>query len=221
MIFLLQELGAALLIVDKQREAAESNWGKLNRYQPMSFGAVVLKRITDIAVALPVCLTILPILWLVLGCIIKLTSPGPILFKQKRPGLHGNEFTCYKFRSMYWNCEERMAVPNDNRVTKIGRFIRKTHLDEMPQFFNVLIGDMSLVGPRPIPKESYAIYGFGELAQIRALVRPGLTGYNQLIGRSSQGAIYQWFDMKYVKKISWLEDLKVILSTLRFRDLAY
>lgn len=220
-IFLLQEFDKALLIVDKQREATESNWGKLNRYQPMSFGAVVLKRITDIAVALPVCLTVLPILCLVLGCIIKIDSKGPVFFKQKRPGLHGKDFWCYKFRSMYWNCEDRTAVPNDVRVTRVGRFIRKIHLDEIPQFFNILIGDMSLVGPRPLPEESLKSYGFGKLAQIRALVRPGLTGYNQLFGRASQGAVYQWYDMKYIKNISWLEDLKVILSTLRFRDLAY
>ena len=220
-LFLFHEFDVTLQIVDKQHEAVKSNWGKLNRYQPMSLGAVLAKRLTDIIVSLIVCLTVLPILCLVMGCIIKLDSKGPIFYKQKRPGLHGKEFWCYKFRSMHWNCEDRMAIPNDVCVTRVGRFIRKIHLDEIPQFFNILIGDMSLVGPRPIPEESVKSYGFGELAQIRALVRPGLTGYNQLFGRASQGAVYQWYDMKYIKNLSWFDDLKVILSTLEFKDLSY
>lgn len=220
-MFLFYEIGVALQIVDKQRKAAKSNWGRLNRYQPMSLGAVILKRITDIAVALPMCLVVLPILWLVLGCIIKIDSKGPVFFKQKRPGLHGKDFTCYKFRSMYWNCEDRMATPDDARVTRVGQFIRKTHLDEIPQFFNVLIGDMSLVGPRPIPSKSLDVYGFGKLEEIRTLVRPGLTGYNQLFGRSSQGAVYCWLDMHYVQNLSWRRDIRVMLATLKFKDIAY
>ena len=220
-LLFIRELDTSHLIIKKQIEATESEWGKVHQYQPMSLRSVMAKRLTDIIISFVICLTVLPLLLIIVGCLIKLDSKGPIFFKHIRTGLHGKDFPCYKFRSMYWNCEDRMAVPNDVRVTRVGRFIRKTHIDEIPQFFNILIGDMSIVGPRPLPKTSLKTYGFGKLEEIRALVRPGLTGYNQLFGRSNKGTTFQRFDMLYIKNLSWFGDIKIMLATLKFKDLAY
>ena len=110
-----------------------------------------LKRTFDIFFSLVILLTIYPILYIVVGIMIKLSSPGPILFKQKRTGLYGHDFECFKFRTMKVNAQADtlQAVKDDPRKTRIGDFLRRTNLDEFPQFVNVLLGDMSVVGPRP------------------------------------------------------------------------
>ena len=182
----------------------------------------VTKRLTDIIISLIVCLTIIPALYIILGIIIKLTSAGPIIFTQKRIGLFGKEFTCYKFRSMYQNSSKVIAERDDKRITPIGKFIRKTHLDEFPQFYNILRGDMSLVGPRPSID-----YIIEELAQYpnyswRPTIRPGLSGLAQInSGRTLSRKRFLEFDIEYIKIQSWWTDFKIILQTLKFADESY
>ena len=110
-----------------------------------------LKRAFDLLFSSVVLLTVYPILYVILGVLIKLSSPGPILFRQKRTGLYGRDFECFKFRTMRVNAEAdtMQAVKDDPRKTRIGNFLRKSNLDEFPQFVNVFLGDMSVVGPRP------------------------------------------------------------------------
>ena len=115
---------------------------------PASLFGTVCKRLFDIIVSLAVLLTVFPLIFLIAAPLIKLTSSGPIFFTQKRLGLYAELFDCYKFRTMYTNPGAEPVRKNDSRVTPVGRFLRKTHLDEFPQFFNVLIGDMSIVGDR-------------------------------------------------------------------------
>ena len=188
-----------------------------SHYRPTTVWSRFIKRLTDIVTSLTVCVTVLPLLHIVLGILIKLNSKGPVLFKHRRVGRFGKEFTCYKFRSMYIDAGPQRAVENDSRVTPIGRFIRKTHLDEFPQFFNVLIGDMSLVGPRPLTKERLKQYDDRLLTNIRCLVLPGITGPNQLIGREHNLKI----DIEYIQNQSWWQDIKLICQTLLLKDKSY
>ena len=181
-----------------------------------------IKRLTDIVVSLLVCLTILPILCVVLAPFIKLSSAGPIIFCQKRVGLFGKEFVCYKFRSMYLGSDGVTISKGDARVTPVGRFIRKTHLDEFPQFVNVLFGDMSLVGPRPLP--DYVVEDFKKIPDYyhRLLVRPGITGISQInSGRTLELEHVLKLDMEYLKTISWLKDIQIMGKTLCFNDDAF
>lgn len=176
-----------------------------------------LIRIFDIIVSLGIIVLVLPILYLILGFIIKLTSSGPIIFVQKRVGIFNKSFDCYKFRSMYDKVPDVTACLEDSRITRIGRFIRKSHLDEFPQFINVFRGDMSVVGPRPWMHSSY-----DELEKVgyeRLIVRPGITGWAQINSPrfcSVQDRINM--DMHYIQNISWKNNLKIILKTLKFKD---
>lgn len=181
-----------------------------------------IKRLVDISVSLIVCLTLLPLLYLVFAPIICLTSKGPAIFRQERIGIFDSRFTCYKFRSMVLNNDETVACPNDKRVTKVGRLIRKTHIDEFPQFFNVLIGDMSLVGPRP-----YSISAAVRLQQSehyfeRLLIRPGLTGLAQI--HSNRTLTHNqtiFFDLTYLEQMSCKKDIYIFFETLKFKDITY
>jgi len=182
-----------------------------------------LKRIFDILFSFFVCLFILswliPILWV----IVKLESKGPLVFKQGREGLNGKEFTCYKFRSMRMNKQssEIHASKNDIRVTKVGTFLRKTSMDELPQFFNVLLGDMSVVGPRPHLESLSLEYqkDVGDYLK-RYIVRPGITGLAQISG--CRGEIRKRSDIKnrvrfdifYIENWSFLLDIKIIIKTV-------
>ena len=179
-----------------------------------------IKRTIDVLIAALVCLTVLPILYIILGIVIKLTSPGPIIFKQKRVGIFGKVFTCYKFRSMYINADDKIVIKaEDIRVTSIGRFIRKTHIDEIPQFFNVLKGDMSLVGPRPQPEKVVASMDNKIGVYMRQLVNPGITGLTQVnSGRFLSEEQNMQYDMAYVSKLSLLKDIGLIWQTLKFND---
>ncbi len=183
----------------------------------------LVKRFGDIVLSLAVCLTILPILYVVLGLIIKLTSEGPIIYKQQRKGLFGKSFTCYKFRSMYQNSGmEKVMRKDDARITKIGRFIRRTHLDEFPQFFNVLKGDMSTVGPRPLPEREIKKFAANSECFLRFLLRPGITGTAQVnSSRLLKPDEVLHFDVQYVCELSLIKDIKLIIQTLRFSDIAY
>lgn len=186
----------------------------------------VVKRIIDIVCSMLGIICLSPIL-LIVSIIIKLDSKGPVIFKQKRVGLNGKEFNIYKFRSMVVNAEELKAklqaqnemsgpmfkMKEDPRVTKIGKFIRKTSIDELPQLFNVLKGEMSLVGPRPsLPNE---VKDFESWMLKRLDVKPGLTCIWQVSGRNDID-FEDWMklDIKYVNERSIFLDIKLILKTV-------
>lgn len=187
----------------------------------------VIKRLLDI-VGSAFALLIFSPLMLGTALAIKLDDGGPIFFSQKRIGLHGKPFTMYKFRSMVTNAEElkkKLAEENgqtdcfifkmkdDPRITKVGRFIRKTSLDEFPQFFNVLKGDMSLVGPRPALPEEVARYG--SLYSARLLVKPGITGPWQVSGRSDLSQEQsEYLDVSYIENWSIAGDLAILAKTV-------
>ena len=182
-----------------------------------------VKRIFDFFFSLFVICFIMSWLYPLLWILIKLESKGPVIFKQPREGIHGKEFLCYKFRSMKVNelADKIHATKNDVRITKIGAFIRKTSLDELPQFFNVLKGDMSVVGPRP-HLESLSIEYQKDVDDYlkRHAVKPGITGLAQVSGY--RGEIKKKSDIKnrvrldifYIENWSFLLDIKIIFQTV-------
>ena len=186
----------------------------------------IIKRLIDIICSFMGLLAFSP-LFIIIAIIIKFTSKGPVFFSQKRVGKYGREFDMYKFRSMVVNAEElkeKLAAQNemsgpmfkmkdDPRVTKVGKFIRKTSIDELPQLWNVLKGDMSLVGPRPsLPKE---VAQFEDWMHKRLEVKPGLTCYWQVSGRNNID-FEDWMklDVKYVKERNLWIDIKLIFKTV-------
>ena len=183
----------------------------------------LVKRIFDISFSLFVIVFIMSWLYPLLWVIIKLDSKGPAIFKQQREGIHGKEFLCYKFRSMNINAfaDKVHATKNDSRVTKIGAFLRKTSLDELPQFFNVLFGDMSVVGPRPhLESLSQEYQKDVEDYLKRHAVKPGITGLAQVSGY--RGEIKKKSDIKnrvrldifYIENWSFSLDIKIIFQTV-------
>lgn len=184
------------------------------------------KRCLDILLALTG-LTVGAPLFLLSAAVVAFSSPGPILFRQKRVGRGGRIFTCYKFRSMYVDAEERRAelghlnemsgpvfkIKHDPRITPAGRWLRKLSLDELPQIFNVLRGDMSVVGPRPPIIEEVQQYGPRE--RHRLAVKPGLTCLWQVSGRSDIG-FERWveLDLEYIDSMSMREDLRILVQTV-------
>jgi exopolysaccharide biosynthesis polyprenyl glycosylphosphotransferase len=173
-------------------------------------------------------LTLIPVIPLI-ALAIKITSPGPVFFRQKRSGINGTPFTIYKFRTMVTNAEQLkhelaamnemsgpvFKVTNDPRVTPVGKFLRKYSLDELPQLFNVLRGEMSLVGPRPLPVDE--VRRFDNLAHRRRLsVKPGLTCLWQVSGRNQITDFKDWvrLDLEYIDNWSFWLDLKILLVTV-------
>lgn len=183
----------------------------------------VIKRVFDILFSAFVCLFIVSWLYPILWILIKIESRGPAIFKQEREGFNGEEFVCYKFRSMYVNkdADKVHATKNDSRVTRIGGFLRKTSLDEIPQFFNVLLGTMSVVGPRP-HLESLAVEYQKDVDNYleRHAVKPGITGLAQISGY--RGEIKKKSDIKnrvrldifYIENWSFMLDIKIVVSTI-------
>ncbi len=181
-----------------------------------------LKRGADIVAALIILIVGSPV-WLIIALLIKLDSRGSVFYRQERVGRNGGIFNIMKFRSMVADAEKMSgpvwAEKNDSRVTRVGRLIRRLHLDEVPQFFNVLIGDMSLVGPRPerphfVDKLSKQI----PLYRRRLKVRPGITGWAQVKYRYDQSLedvkTKVKYDLFYIENISWRMDLKILFNTL-------
>jgi lipopolysaccharide/colanic/teichoic acid biosynthesis glycosyltransferase len=192
-----------------------------------SKGYIISKRLIDICGAI-IGLVCLSWLFLIVAILIKLEDPkGPVIFKQLRVGKDGKEFYMYKFRSMVANAEELLEslfhlnettgamfkMKEDPRVTNIGRFIRKTSIDELPQLWNVLKGEMSLVGPRPpLPRE---VTQYTEYDKQRLFVTPGCTGLWQISGRSNVGFEEMVeLDLQYIRKRSVPLDLKIIFKTV-------
>ena len=178
---------------------------------------MIIKRFFDLTVSLISLIIILPLL-LLIALAIKLDSKGPVFFKQERFGLNARTFTIYKFRSMYLGAEKGgvYEAENDPRVTRVGRVLRRTSINELPQFINIIRGDMSLIGPRPVltyhpwPLEQYTAE-----QKKRFNVRPGVTGWAQVSGRKN----LMWdrrieHDIEYVENLSFGFDLNIFLRTI-------
>lgn len=181
-----------------------------------------LKRAFDICFSIFVIVFLLSWLYPILAILIKLESKGPVFFKQGRPGIDENEFVCYKFRSMQINkTTEKEASKDDPRVTAIGKIMRKTSIDELPQFYNVLLGDMSVVGPRPHLWSQNKEYGNRvQKYMVRHCVKPGITGLAQVSGFRGEIMIDRdminriKFDVFYIENWSLFLDLKIISQTV-------
>jgi len=184
------------------------------------------KRAGDLILSFVLGIVTLP-LTAILSLIIKLDSDGPAIFRARRVGLEGREFTLYKFRSMYADAEERLAelahmnvggghlikIPNDPRVTKVGRFLRKYSLDELPQLWNVLKGDMSLVGPRPQSPSEVALYTEHQRRRLGAV--PGITGLWQVSARDDpRFEVWVAKDLEYIDNWSLWLDIRVLFQTI-------
>ena len=184
----------------------------------------LVKRLFDMVFSLCFIVTIFPLVFIVLAPIIKFTSKGPIFFKQKRTGENGETFNCLKFRTMKVNeeADSTQAKKDDDRITKIGAFMRRTNLDEIPQFFNVLIGDMSVVGPRPHMLKHTEMYSqLIDKYMLRHFAKPGITGWAQVTGyrgetkelSEMEGRVQQ--DVWYIENWSLWLDVKIIFMTIR------
>ncbi len=173
------------------------------------------KRIVDIFIALPAVVILLPV-FVVIFVAVKLTSKGPAIFKQQRAGLNGRPFIFYKFRTMRLDVDPFGPSPksgDDPRLTKIGRFLREHSLDELPQLFNVLIGEMSIVGPRPLYVSQ--ISEWDQRQKKRLFVKPGITGLAQISGRGRLSREEKLeLDVKYVETASFLADIKIAIATI-------
>lgn len=213
-------------IVDRSVRCPENwekgNWKFIREYCADNYNYLMLKRIIDIVLSLIVILTVFPWLMPILMVFIRLDSKGPVFFKQKRVGFLGRNFWCYKFRTMYVNdyADSRRASSSDPRITRIGWFLRNTCLDEVPQFFNVLLGHMSIVGPRPhMIKDTNEFSNLIDNYSFRHLVRPGITGLSQVRGYRGPATTfenilrrYQW-DSYYVRNQGIILDLRIMAGT--------
>lgn len=178
-----------------------------------------IKRLFDVAGSLCLLAVTAPIL-LVAAILVRMSSPGPALFRQTRVGADGKEFILLKLRTMIVDAERRtgpvLAARNDPRVTPIGRFLRASHIDELPQLINVLKADMSLVGPRPERPHFVRIFS-GRLPgyEFRLAVKPGITGLAQIYGRySTKPELKLRFDLMYIGNYSLLTDIRILFKTL-------
>lgn len=201
--------------------STKETWFLENFNQGTNKVYALLKRLIDFVVTV-VFMPIVILLGIITAALVKLSSPGPILFRQTRVGRNDQHYTIYKFRSMYTDAEKhgaQWATEKDPRITPVGRFLRTTRLDELPQLWNVLRGDMSIIGPRPERPEFVK-----QLAKeiphyhLRHLVRPGLTGWAQVqyrYGASIEdAAIKLTYDLYYVKNLSAVLDIKIALKTV-------
>jgi exopolysaccharide biosynthesis polyprenyl glycosylphosphotransferase len=180
-----------------------------------------LKRLVDVIVSALILVLGLPF-WLVVAAMIRINSPGPVLYKQERVGRNGRKFHMFKFRSMYTDAETTSgpvwAAKRDPRVTKVGKIIRRLHIDEVPQFINVLRGDMSLVGPRP--ERTFFVEKLAAelpLYKRRLKVRPGITGWAQVKHKYDESIedvkVKLKYDLFYIENMSWRMDLKILFNT--------
>jgi len=199
------------------------------RYWPRFFYAGSLKRVADFIIAIIVLILFAPIMPFIILAI-KLNSPGPVFFKDKRQAKHGKEFYCLKFRTMVVGADKiqdklrtisqvdgpQFKINNDPRISAVGRFLRNTYIDEIPQFFNVLLGQMSVVGPRPSPESENTLCPFWRDARLS--VRPGITGLWQVCRtRQPTKDFQEWihYDTKYVKNLSLRMDIWICWQTTK------
>lgn len=216
---LLNETPSSRLALQRQRTRLAA-WVVRNKLQARG------KRILDILIVLLFLPFFVPVM-LVTALAIRLDSPGGVIFRQKRVGKWGQEFNCYKFRSMYADAEAHkqelmdqneadeivFKIRNDPRVTRVGRIIRKLSIDETPQILNVLKGEMSFVGPRPPVPCEVEYYEYDHFYRLDAM--PGITGLQQISGRSDM-TFKRWveLDLLYIQEQSLLKDLEIILKTI-------
>lgn len=194
------------------------------RHEPLeNKGNRLLKRSFDIVFSFLVITLVFSWLFPILAILVKLSSKGPVFFKQTRLGEGKKKFNCYKFRSMRMNAEadSKQATRNDPRITRVGAFLRKSNLDEMPQFFNVLLGQMSVVGPRPHPlKLNDQFRDIIDKYMVRHFVRPGITGWAQVNGFRGETHTPELMekrvelDVWYLENWSFLLDLKIVVKTV-------
>lgn len=172
-----------------------------------------IKRMLDFILSLFALIILSPILF-VIAILVRIKLGSPVIFKQERPGLNEKIFTLYKFRTMTdKKDEEGNLLPDSERLTRFGKMLRSTSLDELPELINILKGDMSIVGPRPLLVEYLELYN--EEQKHRHDVRPGLTGLAQVSGRNAISWEEKFKeDIEYIEKISFLEDIKIILKTV-------
>ncbi len=232
-----EEMGVAvnLYIEVFDLDSREKSIRTLSGYHVVSFmtrrlktGELFLKRMIDIVGSL-VGLLIFAVSYIIIAPIIRFTSPGPVIFTQTRVGINGRRFKLYKFRSMYQDAEARKAelmkenqmqgnmfkLKDDPRITPVGKFIRRTSIDELPQFINVLAGDMSLVGTRPPTEDEYEKYKNYHMRRLS--MKPGITGMWQVSGRSDITDFEQVvrLDLEYIDNWSLLLDIQLILRTFK------
>ena len=213
----------------------------ISKFSLLSITTLSLKRLFDTIFSSIVLIFLSP-LFLIIALIIRSSSKGNVIYSHERVGKNGVPFLCYKFRTMYPDADERLQeileadplkqaewntshkLRNDPRVIPVGTFLRKTSLDELPQFWNVLKGDLSVVGPRPVTKEE-VVKHFGPRAHKIFSVRPGITGLWQVSGRSNTTySERSAFEERYVDNRSWFLDLKIVALTIPsmiFRKGAY
>lgn len=184
---------------------------------------MMLKRSFDICISFLFVCTLFPLLYIFIGIAIKCTSKGPVLFEQRRSGLNDKTFICLKFRTMVVNDEAdtRQATEDDRRITCIGHFLRRTSLDELPQFINVLKGDMSIVGPRPHMLCQTRVYASRIPGYMKRLsVRPGITGLAQILGyrgeiRTDADMVHRLrLDLWYIDHWTLQLDIYIFFRTL-------
>ena len=173
-----------------------------------------IKRLLDILLSLLI-LVLFCWLYLILAVLVRVNLGSPVLFKQARPGKDEKIFNMYKFRTMTDKKDsEGNLLPDEQRITKFGTFLRKTSLDELPEFFNILKGDMSFIGPRPLLVKYLPYYN--ERERLRHSVRPGLTGYAQAHGRNAISWEKKFeYDIYYVEHLSFATDITVIIDTVK------
>ena len=185
----------------------------MEKHKPYGVYERVFKRPLDIICAL-LALTVFCWLYVIVAILVKIKLGSPVIFKQARPGKNEKIFNLYKFRTMTDGKDENgNLLPDEIRITKFGKFLRKTSLDELPEAINILKGDMSVVGPRPLLVKYLPYYN--EKQKHRHDVRPGLTGYAQVNGRN----MISWdekfdLDVEYVNKITFIGDIKIVLMTV-------
>jgi lipopolysaccharide/colanic/teichoic acid biosynthesis glycosyltransferase len=221
----MSEAGAAVQTLDKPHHPLDAGDDSIRPVQPAAGHNAFWKRALDVTISSGVLVLGSPII-LVVALLVKCTSRGPLVYKGKRVGLGGKIFYMYKFRSMYTDADARLKevwaqndndgpifkIKNDPRVTPVGKVIRKLSLDELPQFVNVLKGEMSIVGPRAL--HVYEVCEFDDFARGRMRVKPGITCYWQISGRSDI-SFEEWMklDNQYVEDMSLGTDLKIIAKT--------
>lgn len=229
-----KDLGVAVRVIPQGYELMSGEFGKYNiglipilEYREAKlYRKQAGKRIFDLMMSFLLAIILLPI-FIILAFLVKIDSPGPVLYFSKRYGRNGRVFNMFKFRSMVVDADDRLhefkdlnevdgpifKIKNDPRITKIGSFLRKYSLDELPQIFNVVIGDMSLVGPRPLPINQVEREDLRQIYRLK--VRPGITGLWQIRGRSDTTfyRLVRW-DIWYISNWSLWLDLKILMMTL-------
>jgi len=187
-----------------QKKRKKNNGGIYRRY---------IKRFLDIILSLIAIIVLSPVI-LIVAVLVKINMGSPVIFRQNRPGLNEEIFTMYKFRTMTDERDENgNLLPNEKRLTPFGKFLRSTSLDELPELINILKGDMSIVGPRPLLVKYLPLYN--DLQRRRHEVRPGLTGLAEVKGRDELSWDERFrYDIYYVDNISLLLDFKIILKTV-------